>query len=319
MKHPQLLRPLLVPGLFRQENSVQQRDFKSWIASGNYIVRNISSTSNLELEVNNEYSFYNMLAYDICRMSSASFETMHHIKSGNALPKSFGWIAIKSYYAAFFSAHSILRCFGYICSQLEKGHVKQISDYGQAVGLSGVIKPEAGYFCGYYDRNSRLLSIKKMKNTHEDTWHALINCLNAISSDVLKVSGLSVNKQMVSASIDDLTHNLTDRGRLSKGSFLSQFRNAVNYRQEHDSWHPYGRNSIRTDKIISLMSTWQSKADLSSVVWKESLDAYNFFVACRGVINLNFLLIMLIVENSDGASNLFKRWPVKLLNLSAAN
>ncbi len=319
MKNLHLLRPLILPGIFRQENYDEIGQFKSWIASGNFIVRNINSLSNIELEVNNERSFYSMLAYDICRMSSASFETMHHIKSANNLPKSFGWIAIKSYYAAFFSAHSILRCFGYICSQLEKGHVMQINDYGQAVGLNGALKLESAYFSGRYDSVSRRLSLKRMKNTHEDTWHALVDCLESVSRDVLQVSGLSASKQMISSNIDDLKNYLTDRGRLSKGNFLSKFRNAVNYRQEHDSWHPYGRSSIRADKILSLMSKWQSKDDLSMAVWKESLEAYNFFVACRGVINLNFLLILLIVENSDGASNLFKRWPVKLLNLSAAN
>lgn len=315
MKHFQLLRSLLLEGLLHTETSADFGEFKKWIASGKYIVRDISDNKRIDIEVNDEYAFYHMIAFDSCRMSAAAFETMYNIQSVASLPKSFGWIAIQSYYAAFFSAHSIIRSFGYVCSQLERGHVIQLNNYGQAVGLSNSIKTEAGFFSGSFNPNSRALSLRKMKNTHEDTWFTLIECLNKISNNILNVTGLSAHKQQISASISDLIDRLTSRGRLAKGNFLSQFRNSVNYRHEHDSWHPYGKNSIKSEKIVSLLTSWKHQNDLSMPIWKESLEAYNFFFACREVVNFNYLLIQLIIESSETKKNLYTRWPAKLLNI----
>jgi hypothetical protein len=315
MKHFQLLRSLLFEKLLHTEIPTEFGEFKKWISSGKYIVRDIPSSKRIDIEINDEYAFCHMMAFDSCRMSAAAFETMHNIQSVALLPKSFGWIAIQSYYAAFFSAHSIIRSFGYVCSQLEKGHITQLNNYAQAVGLSNSIKPEAGFFSGSFNSNSRILFLSKMKNTHEDTWSTLIECLNEISQNVLNVTGLSAHKQQVSASISDLIDRLTSRGKFAKGNFLSQFRNSVNYRHEHDSWHPYGKHSIKSEKIVSLLANWKSENDLSMPIWKESLEVYNFFVACREVINFNYLLIQLIIESSEKHKNLYTRWPAKLLNI----
>lgn len=196
-------------------------------------------------------------------------------------------------------------------------HVNQLNDFGQAVGLSGSIKAGAGYFSGVYDPNSRIYSLKKMKNTHEDTWRTLVECLNKISKEVLGVTGLRSHQQQISASISELVYKLTDGGRLLKGNYLSRFRNAVNYRQEYDSWHPYGKHSIKSEKIISLLETWRNEEDTSTSAWKESLESFNFFSTCRNVVNLNYFLIQLIVKNSKNKNNFYKRWPNNLLNITS--
>lgn len=316
MKHYELLRPLLLQGLLRTEVSEAGCDFKKWISSGNYIVRNIPTSKIIEIEINNEYAFHHMLAFDGCRMACASFETMENIQTVKSLPKSFGWIAIKSYYAAFFSAHSILRCFGYTCSQLERGHITLLNSYGQALGITGMIRPEAGFFAGKYNPSTRMHTIKKMRNTHEDTWRTLVKCLRAISNDILNVSGLTPHKQQVSADLDDIIFRLTDHDRLIHGSYLSQYRNAVNYRHEHDAWHPYGKHGIKAEKIISVLTKWQEES-LTPPVWKESHDSYNFFLTCRDIVNLNYQIIQLILNNSVNTSNIYKRWPSKLLDMAS--
>ncbi len=317
MNHCELLRPLLLQGLLRTELPEGNGDFKKWISSGNYLVRNIPTNKKIDIEINNEYSFYHMLAFDSSRMACASFETMENIRAVKSLPKSFCWIAIKSYYAAFFSAHSIMRCFGYTCSQLERGHITQLNSYGQALGITNLIRPEAGFFSGKYNSITRIHAIDKMKNTHEDTWRTLVVCLRSISDDVLNVSGLTTHKQQLSANLDDIIFRLTDRGRLTNGSYLSQYRNAVNYRQEHDSWHPYGKHNVKAEKIISVLSKWQGES-VTPPVWKESQDSYNFFLTCRDIVSLNYLIIQLILNNSENTSNIYKRWPSKLLSMAAA-
>ncbi len=317
MKNIELLRPLLLQDLLCTEITTDNCDFKKWVSSGKYLVRNISTNMTVDIEVNNEHAFHHMIAFDSCRMAAAAFETMLNIQASETLPKSIGWISIKTYYAAFFSAHSIMRCFGYVCSQLERGHANQLNEFGSIVGLSNTIKPEAGFFSGSYSPHNRILTIKKMKNTHEDTWSTLLDCLNKVSQDVLTIAGLSSRKQTLSADINDLVVRLTDSGRLPKGNFLSQYRNAVNYRHEYDSWHPYGKQSIKSEKIISLLGNWKSENYDYPPVWKGATDSYNFFICCRDVLNLNYLLINLIIKSS-GKVNFYKRWPGKLLNISSA-
>lgn len=317
MKYCGLLRSLLLQDLFYTEVPAERGDFKKWVASGQYIVRDIPTPTTIKVEVNNDYAFNHMLAYDSCRMAAAAMETMLNINSADTLPKSIGWLAIKSYYAAFFSAHSIMRCFGFLCSQLEKGHVKQINSFGQAVGLTGLVKPESGFFSGSYLPESRVLSLKKMKNTHEDTWQTLVECLTKVSADVLSVAGLSSQKQSLSAEIDNLIFRLKDRDRLVKGNYLSQYRNAVNYRQEHGAWHPYGKSSVKSEKVVSLLSSWMGEDSFDAPVWKESMDSYNFFSTCRDVVNLNYQIINLVIGSSD-KENLYKRWPGRLINTASA-
>lgn len=318
MKDIDLLRSLLVQGLLETEVPKEKHDFKAWISSGKYIVRSILSPTHIELVINNDYAFNHMLAFDSCRMASAAFETMENVQAVARLPQSYGWIAIKCYYASFFAAHSIMRSFGYTCNQLEKGHIDLLNEYGLVVGLTSSIRPEAGFFSGRYDHSNTSFELIKMKNTHEDTWYWLVKCLEMLSQRVLNVPGVTSKKQGLSAAIDDLIHRLKDGSRFSKGNYLSHFRNAVNYRQEFHSWHPYGKSSIKSEKIISLISTWQSDEIQTIAGWKESKDAYKFFFTCSEVVNFSYLLMNLIMNNSTNRKNLYRYWPNKLLNVLRA-
>jgi hypothetical protein len=306
--------------LFRTEDTGEVFDFKSWVASGKYIIRDVPDRKTIVIEANNEYVFRSMMAYDICRTATASFETMENFWENENLPKSYGWLAIKCYYAAFFSANSIMRCFGYMCSHLERGHVQLLNDYSEAVGLPSNIKIESGYFCGHHTSGDRLLTLKKMNSsTHEETWFWLVKCLEDISRKVLSVKGVTSKIQSFSAEIDGIVLMLKDGGRLSKGNYLSQFRNAINYRQEHCAWHPYGKNSIKVEKILALTKNWKKIDIPTTSKWKESAEAYNFFYASVAIVNLCHALIDLISKNSEFSNNLFSRWPNKFLRITSAN
>ena len=316
MNNIDFLRSLIIQDLFDSEISKDNCDFKSWISSGKFIVRSISSISQIELEINDGYTFGRMLSFDSCRMASAAFETMESIQAVPQLPQSYGWIAIKCYYAAFFAAHSIMRFFGYTFSQLERGHVQLLIDYGSAIGLTSTIKADAGFFAGKYDNSQRSFELNKMGKTHEDTWYWLIKCLEQLSQKVLNVSGVTSKKQILSADLNDLINDLKDEGRLFKGNYLTQFRNAVNYRHEYHSWHPYGKNSIKAEKIISLISTWRNQELQYVSHWKESKKAYKFFCTCSKIVNLSYLLVKLMISNSTRQRNLYKNWPNKVLSIT---
>ncbi|GAG45841.1 unnamed protein product, partial [marine sediment metagenome] len=95
MENTDLLRPMIVQGLLKTEASKDTCEFKAWLSSGNYIVRSVPSAKEIHIEINNDYAFNHMLAFDSCRMATAAFETMENIQVTHILPKSYAWIAIK--------------------------------------------------------------------------------------------------------------------------------------------------------------------------------------------------------------------------------
>lgn len=314
MPNIDLLRPLLHQGLLDCKFSGEQYDFKSWVSSGKYLVRGSSCNGTVELEPTSDHDYTRMLAYDACRFATSSFESVLHLNETSGSPKSTAWLAIKAYYAAFFSAHSILRCFGHTCSQLESGHVNQIHTYANAIGINITFPASAGLFIGNYNQSNRELSLSKAGNTHEDTWKAFKKLLEDLSIKVLQLrTATNPAKQACSADIDSLVNLLTQNGRHLNGVFLSRFRNAVNYRHEHSVWHPYSKHSVKANKVTHLISQWDKENIVIPQQWSESKDCYDFFNACTRTINLSYLLVELISNNTSERANWFIQWPRKFL------
>jgi hypothetical protein len=309
-----LLRPLLLKGLIESEINSYCTGFRTWIASGSFVVRAINGQKEFDLYTNNQYSFVHTMAFDASKFASASFESIASTSSVEKLPKSFSWNAIKSYYSAFFAAHAILRCFGYVCSQLEKGHINIIQSYAEANGVPGTLKIEGGFYCGSHDSTNEMLRLKKMAKTHEDTWFFFMSCLKKLSSEVLRVRGLTKKKQELSSYLGDLANDICANGHYPKGNLLSLIRNAINYRQKYNAWHPYGKGTPTYEKIDGLISEWHKNDFLISARWKTSKDIQNYFIACTKIVNLCYLIITDILACSRHKANIFDRKPKTLLN-----
>ena len=159
------------------------------------------------------------------------------------------------------------------------------------------------------------LFLRKMKNTHEDTWYSFAECLKSISIEVLYVNGLTKNKQLLSAYLDGLIIGL-NHNRHDKGNFLSYMRNSINYRQDYCSWHPYGKKSLKTKKIMEMVRNWSKETVPITGVWKDAKDIYVFFNTCTEIVNLCFNLVNLSSNYSNTRHNMFKCWPVKFLRLA---
>lgn len=288
-------------------------DFKSWINSGVYTVVAVPSKDEFSLHIRDYVAFSSMLSHDASRMSSASFESVKSIRYQEDMPKSLAWAAIQSYYAAFFSAHAILRFFGYVCSYLERGHVVTLDQYASLQGLDGVLKYAAGYFCGTYDNVSNQLNLKRLRNTHEDTWKLLSSLLESLSQDVLEVQGLGTKKQEISSYLSDLKLCLSNRGRHSSEAWLSYVRNSVNYRQEHGAWYPHGNQQEAVERVMRLISMWcvKDSSIFNSISPKSDLEF--FFEACSRVVNFHYVLLGDLCSISKSSNGCFERLPKRFL------
>lgn len=266
------------------------REFKAWLASGRYQVNSISpGGSEVELYVVDHEFLAESLGYDFCRFACAAFETTRDIKEDSNFPKATAWAGIRAYYAAFFSAHSILRLFGVSCSQIEASQASTLTKY--AASLYGVNnKLSSGFYMGSFDSANNLVSLKKLNDTHKDTWSIFHAKLRELSNSVLAVQGVSKEKADVSAFLTSLSNALTDSGKHGAGNWLSLFRNNLNYKQDYEAWYPYRKASIRFDQVGKYISGCQSKDFNPNFGLLESDERLRFFGTCAAVIYLLFQL-----------------------------
>jgi hypothetical protein len=280
-----LLRPLLIKDIHTVDG-LGSTDFKEWISRGSYQISQITNNSEIELFVSDPASLVNALVSDSSKLCCIALESMEGVVKNTKFPKSTSWVAIRLYYAAFFAAHSIMRMFGISCSFLEKGHIKIIDQLASITGANGSLRLEGGYFHTVYNPNSNILKLKRLKDSHSDTWTIFYNTLNTLSNDVLRVRGITFSKQQLSAYLHDLAESLTNRGRYPKGNWLSNHRNAVNYRHEFGGWFPYSKNSISYDNIESSLNIWKQKELFVGPSLNENNELIRFFSVTSRIVQL---------------------------------
>ncbi len=129
------------------------------------------------------------VAGDVSRMSIASFESMASITKVPQFPKSLAWLVIKSYYAAFFASHAILRMLGTSCSQFDRQQMNVVSKIADLYGMSGGTTPAAGFYKCTYDVPSKLCAevLKSQRVSHEGLWSVFAGKVAQLSVDVLSV------------------------------------------------------------------------------------------------------------------------------------
>lgn len=149
-------------------------DLRGWVANQSYLIDEDISADTFILRVNDTPTLKAAIANDCNRMAMASFETIAGIQKEPHLPKSGAWGIIRSYYASFFAAHTILRIFGGSCTQLEQEHLKKIYEMALALKKEGdVNRLESGFYYIHVTRDFQTVSFKKIKDSHKDTWGGL--------------------------------------------------------------------------------------------------------------------------------------------------
>jgi hypothetical protein len=191
-------------------------------------------------------------------MASASFETMLGIGTVGKLPKSTAWIVIRTYYAAFFAAHSLLRTLGLSCIQLDHQQAAALDHVASGYG----ILPGAGFEQGFYNAqyNSQLNEIHfsksaaARKGSHQILWEIFANKLRDISNHLLTVSSAFND---VALQLSDLEIYLR-QDHTKSGSWLSEIRNLTNYRQEFGLWFPYTNSQVDGQELTRIIKRWKA-------------------------------------------------------------
>lgn len=181
------------------------------------------------------------VCHDLSRMASASFESIHSIAPTDAFDKSCAWSAIRAYYAAFFSAHAILRMFGISCTQLDQPHTSYIAKVATYTNTSTATPIQGLYKCEWNEKEG-VLFFNHIGGSHETVWNEFSLALLSLRDKLLQPGaiGLITDLQEATTDLDKMRAELS-AGGCNGGNWLSAIRNRINYRHDFSLWYPYGR------------------------------------------------------------------------------
>jgi hypothetical protein len=117
-------------------------------------------------------SFLLPYAFDINRLSCAAIESINNITKDDISPKFLGWIIVKYYYSAFFSAHCILRTCNKSISNVESNSLNSIRRLTKDYGFK-YERLNKGLYCLMIDNKTNNFTFYKDKiydDSHEGTW-----------------------------------------------------------------------------------------------------------------------------------------------------
>lgn len=132
-------RHLYVPKL-NAINKVSRFGMRTWlIGSENFQV--ISSNDNwVEICYYDENEVLEALASDISRLSCAFLESVANVAESKITNKFVAWNLVQYYYAAFYSAHSILKILDFALIQLDSEIINGLSRRAAHWELFGLAK-----------------------------------------------------------------------------------------------------------------------------------------------------------------------------------
>lgn len=256
MRFPSAMMPQLWLDGLRMTSSPGKAAFKDWLGSDSgYAVTALPSSSAVDILVHSEPEFLRPLAFEVNLWASSAFETISSISPNAVRSNAIAWPLIQLYYSAFFSAHSILRAFGYICTQLDRNHADALRRSARATGISGDLGE--GFYVFRYDRSLMSLHGTKVRDSHADTWRTFNSLVTSLSSRVLTIAAANSDKIAASVCLTKLNEVLENRGAATGGNWLSQFRNRVNYQKAFGVWYPYLKANPSIDELLHSLGRWR--------------------------------------------------------------
>lgn len=260
------------------------------------------------------------IAFDCNRMSMACFESLQSIIKVENLPRSTAWLLLKSYYAAFFAAHSILRMLGISCVYLDGDQPAAINEIFALFGSHrNLIVGTGNYVCSF-DANKRKLTCIKSDiekgGSHQFLWSCFYNRIKALTDEILQGSGLTSEKQHLATQLIYLADNLCANGQ-SGGGWLSFVRNRINYKHDYGCWFPYeGRSKTFAAELFEISLLWRSESSAIKLRSKNRGEIHEFLVTCSFIISLAREMILDMSMRHPASKSFHRYGTMALLNFS---
>lgn len=291
-----------------------RQSVKLWLSEGNYYVNN--SPPDLSLYCQMAGEIRKCMSLDAFRFATHSAQTVFELEKTSAYPKLTSWRAIQAYYAAYFSAHAILRFFGKSFSHLESGHVQFLkarcnSEAGYLPNLP------ASYYIIDFSPSDQNITFHKYSESHKDLWRSFEGLLRKTSLDALSIRASEIRRQELSQVFSDLADALSMRGEYPAGNWLSIVRNEVNYKSMQGVWYPFSKSTPSFDALMGKVRDWRKCSnDLENPnLIKNELE--RFFITAFSVVDMGLSIGLDYQEIVDGSGRRSADF-FRLLKASAA-
>jgi len=311
----------LTLGALRRQRRPKIQGVRDWILSASYRLEQTPKKRDTSLIVDTSTEVVEALAFDIARYSSAAIETSQHLQSYVDRPMASGWVVIRSYYAAYFAANALMRLFGYFCTNLEQKHVTAIHEmanlYQIPLPTTEKTKLGPGTYAGRYSAADGQVSFRSLHTigggAHKQFWFAFKEFLDSFDSEI-RACTLSKSQQTAARdSINSLTNALCYQNN-PNGSWLSEIRNAVNYRLEYGAWYPYADGIVRTEDLVAAMSNAFVDTPRLKITDLRAHDLARSTDGCAYLLSWMLASITRLADQSSGGSTHFLRTgPLALL------
>lgn len=279
-------------------------DYKALLSTQRYNV-----SSNHECFEIQPYSLDEMIAShsgECGKFARAVLETLGGISVERHLVRHQAWPAVRLYYAAFYSAHLILRMFGRCCLFLDEVALSKLNEVSQ---LSNFVVKQ-----GYYLASSEIniLNFSKLKDSHKDTWSSLHCLFSDLRNSVVEIDAPESDRKDAIIQLGALMRCL--EGGESNQSYLSNFRNRVQYRFEKSAWYPFGVK-LPSGFELTKYSEQALKGSFNGVQRDTEISA--FYDSCLSIASFSMKYFIYIINNTDGLhKNLYSDF-LMLRNIAA--
>lgn len=299
------------PGI-QNVNGITTKGLPEWISVGSFLFSASLSPTAFSLTILDLPGMAKGLAHDSSRSTCACFETVIGISPTAILPKSCGWVAIQSYYAAFFAANSLLRMAGRGFYRLE---TKQVSAINSAASLFSTSSPLWGtgtYFVEYVGSTGEAtFTHSGDSKSHQALWSEYLKLMRNVSTELLTISSSFIP---VASIVMTIEAKLVQKG-YNQGGWLSFMRNMVNYQQKFGVWYPYKQAECDAASLVNIVRCWDKDPDLITFPVGDP-DIISFVRVCIAIVRFcNAVIVDMAAAN---ASRSFQRYKALALVSHAA-
>jgi len=220
-------------------HDAKTNDFKAFLASQRYTPNTVDHVFQLRPFVGEE--LVSAVSGDCSKFSRAACETIAGVRTEPKAPKNAAWFVVRSYYAAFYSAHAFLRLFGRTCTNLDGAELTKLKE---AVKTYGQPLPSKGFYKTKISLDKQKIEFEKLKNSHEDTWATVYELLGELRETTVTIAAPKPSRDETVQLLSDIRETMSCGGKFESGSYLSYFRNQVQYRFAENTWYPYGSKAF---------------------------------------------------------------------------
>ena len=277
---------------------------KGWIARGTYGV-SIGALGEVILTGVNAADFFPHLFFDYSRFAMAAKESIH-LSFDKAFDKrATAWSLINRYYAAFFSAHALLRSHGRGITWIDTAEAAHLESLGKVyVGPNFTMK-RGGYAFEFNTGNGfnaelKLAPVSYGGGSHDDFWRYFLGYLSDFGTAML-TSGAPMAAQATARFIELRRIILAPA---AKGVWLSFMRNEINYQHGYGTWFPFKPITAGATQDKRILKQPNSAIDLTANAASQPLGAFNAVTCCMASINND--LASLVKERAGAGATRFR-------------